>query len=118
MEEELVNHVKMHQLFAILKDDMQGNSDEEQEDDEEDEMEAIIRAATGGKGIPGSGGKGQYDPNPMSCGDCDFETHYENELFDHLKMHLRKEANLPDDDETEVSDLSFSTVQFIQKMAF
>jgi len=101
VEEELVNHVKMHQLFAILKDDMQGNSDEEQEDDEEDEMEAIIRAATGGKGIPGSGGKGQYDPNPMSCGDCDFETHYENELFDHLKMHLRKEANLPDDDETE-----------------
>ena len=68
-------------------------------------------------GIPGSGGKGQYDPTPMSCGDCDFETHYENELFDHLKMHLRKEANLPDDDETEVSDFSFSTVQFIQKMA-
>ena len=38
----------------------------------------------------------------MSCGDCDFETHYENELFEHIKMHLRKEANIPDDTETEV----------------
>ena len=47
-------------------------------------------------------GKGNYDPNPMNCGDCDFETHYENELFEHLKMHLRKEANIPDDTESEV----------------
>ena len=51
---------------------------------------------------PGGTGLGNYDPNPMSCGDCDFETHYENELFEHLKMHLRKEANIPDDTETEV----------------
>ena len=33
-------------------------------------------------------GLGNYDPNPMNCGDCPFETHYENELFEHLKMHL------------------------------
>ena len=97
VEEELVNHVKMHQMFSILKDDMirEDNDDAESEDDEIDE-EAIIRAATGGTGL------GNYDPNPMSCGDCDFETHYENELFEHLKMHLRKEANLPDDTEEEV----------------
>ena len=99
VEEELVNHVKMHQLFSILKDDME---DKEEESDEEDEIdeEAIIRAATGGKGLPGT--MGNYDPNPMSCGDCDFETHYENELFDHLKMHLRKDANIHDDTDSEV----------------
>ena len=33
-------------------------------------------------------GLGNYYPNPMNCGDCYFETHYENELFDHLKMHM------------------------------
>jgi hypothetical protein len=27
----------------------------------------------------------------MSCGDCDFETHYESELFLHLKIHMGKE---------------------------
>ena len=27
----------------------------------------------------------------MSCGDCDFETHYESELFLHLKVHIGKE---------------------------
>jgi len=96
VEEELVNHVKMHQLFSILKDDME-DKDEDDEEDEEIDEEAIIRAATGGTGL------GNYDPNPMSCGDCDFETHYENELFEHLKMHLRKEANIPDDTETEVN---------------
>ena len=37
---------------------------------------------------------GNYDPNPMNCGDCPFETHYENELFEHLKAHLRKDANI------------------------
>jgi len=95
VEEELVNHVKMHQLFSILKDDMEDKEDDEE--DEEIDEEAIIRAATGGTGL------GNYDPNPMSCGDCDFETHYENELFEHLKMHLRKEANIPDDTETEVN---------------
>ena len=96
VEEELVNHVKMHQLFSILKDDME-DKDEDDEEEEEIDEEAIIRAATGGTGL------GNYDPNPMSCGDCDFETHYENELFEHLKMHLRKEANIPDDTETEVN---------------
>ena len=85
----------MHQLLSILKDNMEDKEDDDEEDDEIDE-EAIIRAATGGTGL------GNYDPNPMSCGDCDFETHYENELFEHLKMHLRKEANIPDDTETEV----------------
>ena len=33
-------------------------------------------------------GRGSYYPNPMNCGDCSFETHYENELFEHLKMHM------------------------------
>ena len=80
---------------------MMREDNDDAESDEEIDEEAIIRAATGGKGIPGTG-LGNYDPNPMSCGDCDFETHYENELFDHLKMHLRKEANLPDDTEEEV----------------
>ena len=85
----------MHQLLSILKDNMEDKEDDDEEDNEIDEK-AIIRAATWGTG------PGNYDPNPMSCGDCDFETHYENELFEHLKMHLRKEANIPDDTETEV----------------
>ena len=44
---------------------------------------------------------GNYDPNPMNCGDCPFETHYENELFEHLKMHLRKDANIAVDSKEE-----------------
>jgi hypothetical protein len=32
-----------------------------------------------------------FSPIPMSCGDCDFETHYESELFLHLKVHIGKE---------------------------
>jgi hypothetical protein len=32
-----------------------------------------------------------YSPTPMSCGDCDFETHYESELFAHLKVHIGKQ---------------------------
>ena len=79
----------------IININMEVKEDDDEEDYEIDEK-AIIRAATGGTGL------GNYDPNPMSCGDCDFETHYENELFEHLKMHLRKEANIPDDTETEV----------------
>ena len=79
----------------IININMEVKEDDDEEDYEIDE-EAIIRAATGGTGL------GNYDPNPMNCGDCDFETHYENEQFEHLKMHLRKEANIPDDTETEV----------------
>ena len=37
----------------------------------------------------------------MNCGDCPFETHYENELFEHLKMHLRKDANIIVDTQEE-----------------
>jgi hypothetical protein len=37
------------------------------------------------------GGEDDYSPNMMSCGDCDFETHYESELFLHLKIHMGKE---------------------------
>ena len=44
---------------------------------------------------------GNYDETPMNCGDCAFETHYENELFEHLKMHLRKDANITIDTESE-----------------
>ena len=32
--------------------------------------------------------KGNYDPNPMNCGDCPFETHHENELIEHVKTHM------------------------------
>ena len=74
----------------LLKDDME---DKEEEEDEEEEEELLIKSATG---------LGNYDPTPMNCGDCEFETHYENELFEHLKMHLRKDANIPDDTENEV----------------
>ena len=85
VEEELVNHVKHHQLFKIL------GVDKEEEDtnmvDEEEEVKAVIAKAT-------KSGLGNYDPVPMNCGDCAFTTHYENELFEHLKAHLRKDANI------------------------
>jgi len=78
VEEELVNHVKHHQLFRyILGDD---KDDDVPIDDDEPPVSQT--------------GLGNYDPNPMNCGDCPFETHYENELFEHLKMHLRKDANI------------------------
>ena len=32
--------------------------------------------------------RGNYYPNPINCGDCSFETHYEKELFEHVKMHI------------------------------
>ena len=41
----------MHQLLSILKDNMEDKEDDDEEDDEIDE-EAIIRAATGGTGLP------------------------------------------------------------------
>ena len=93
VEEELVNHVKMHQVFRLLKDDMAEREDDDEDEDEEEEEEVAVKSTTG---------LGNYDPNPMNCGDCEFETHYENELFEHLKMHLRKDANIPEDTENEV----------------
>ena len=93
VEEELVNHVKMHQVFRLLKDDMNEREDEDEDEEEEEVEEVMVKSTTG---------LGNYDPNPMNCGDCDFETHYENELFEHLKMHLRKDANIPEDTENEV----------------
>lgn len=93
VEEELVNHVKMHQVFRLLKDDMAEREEDDEDEDEEEEEVAAVKSTTG---------LGNYDPNPMNCGDCEFETHYENELFEHLKMHLRKDANIPEDTENEV----------------
>lgn len=85
VEEELVNHVKHHQLFKILGVDKEEETDNMV--DEEEEMKAVIAKAT-------KSGLGNYDPVPMNCGDCAFTTHYENELFEHLKAHLRKDANI------------------------
>ena len=65
----------------------------EKMEEKEEVEEVMVKSTTG---------LGNYDPNPMNCGDCDFETHYENELFEHLKMHLRKDANIPEDTENEV----------------
>ena len=93
VEEELVNHVKMHQVFRLLKDDMNEREEDDEDEEEDEEEEVIVKSTTG---------LGNYDPNPMNCGDCEFETHYENELFEHLKMHLRKDANIPEDTENEV----------------
>merc|ERR1719402_1664298 len=87
VEEELVNHVKHHQLFSILADD---KDDDVPIDDDEDDETPVSKT-----------GLGNYDPNPMNCGDCPFETHYENELFEHLKMHLRKDANITVDTQEE-----------------
>jgi len=87
VEEELVNHVKHHQLFSILGDD---KDDDVPLDDDEDDESPVTKT-----------GLGNYDPNPMNCGDCPFETHYENELFEHLKMHLRKDANITVDTQEE-----------------
>jgi len=87
VEEELVNHVKHHQLFSILADD---KDDDVPIDDDEDDEIPVSKT-----------GLGNYDPNPMNCGDCPFETHYENELFEHLKMHLRKDANITVDTQEE-----------------
>merc|ERR1712002_117673 len=84
VEEELVNHVKHHQLFKILGDEKEEML---QEDDQEVKFKPtnILTSTTG---------LGNYDPIPMNCGDCAFTTHYENELFEHLKAHLRKDANI------------------------
>lgn len=90
VEEELVNHVKHHQLFKILGDD-------------EDEVVFNSKAPKKEKGASKTG-LGNYSAAPMDCGDCSFQTHYEDELFEHLKAHLRKDANVKEDttDEIEV----------------
>jgi len=84
VEEELVNHVKHHQLFKILGDD---KDDQIHIEDDEPEKVQPEKKAT-------KSGLGNYDPLPMNCGDCAFTTHYESELFEHLKAHLRKDANI------------------------
>ena len=86
VEEELVNHVKHHQLFKILGVDKEDDS-ENNVVNEVDELKQVIAKAT-------KSGLGNYDATPMNCGDCAFTTHYENELFEHLKAHLRKDANI------------------------
>lgn len=91
VEEELVNHVKHHQLFKILGDD---KDDTYTVADEEEETKVLNPKAT-------KSGMGNYDPVPMNCGDCAFTTHYENELFEHLKAHLRKDANITVDNKEQ-----------------
>jgi len=83
VEEELVNHVKHHQLFKILGDDNEDTYKMEDYKEEDVKSEKTTKS-----------GMGNYDPIPMNCGDCAFTTHYENELFEHLKAHLRKDANI------------------------
>ena len=97
----MVFYISFHKLH-ILTHYIAGQerAEDSDEDEDDDETEAIIRAATGGKGLPPVANK--YEATPMNCGDCNFKTHYENELFEHLKMHLRKDANLPDETEEEV----------------
>ena len=56
---------------------------------------------------------GNYDPVPMNCGDCAFTTHYENELFEHLKAHLRKDANITVDNKEQRSDIIINLFIFI-----
>ena len=85
VEEELVNHVKHHQLFKILGDDREDTYTPADEEEEEKTITPISNTKSG---------LGNYDPIPMNCGDCSFTTHYENELFEHLKAHLRKDANV------------------------
>ena len=44
----------------------------------------------------------------MRCGDCDFETHYESELFLHLKVHIGKEDEV----------LQYHHIYWYQQMLF
>jgi len=90
VEEELVNHVKHHQLFKILGDD-------------EDNDEIMCDTKKDNKNNAKSkSGLGNYSSFPMDCGDCSFSTHYEDQLFEHLKAHLRKDCNVSEENEAEI----------------
>jgi len=67
IEDELINHVKVHQIFNILREDF--IQDEPKETKEED----------------------GYSVAPIECGDCPFTTHYESQMFSHVKVHMGKE---------------------------
>jgi len=86
VEEELVTHVKHHQLFKILGD----------EDEEEIMIEPKPKKAKSMTGL------GNYSSVAMNCGDCSFQTHYEDELFEHLKEHIRQDANIHEDTAEEI----------------
>ena len=32
-----------------------------------------------------------YSAAPIECGDCPFTTHYESQMFSHVKVHMGKE---------------------------
>ncbi|XP_023342625.1 zinc finger protein 639 [Eurytemora carolleeae] len=66
VEDELINHVKIHQIFNILKED-------------------FIKAE-----IPEIPGDSDFSETPIECGDCSFTTHHENEMFTHVKEHMGK----------------------------
>jgi hypothetical protein len=66
VEDELINHVKVHQIFNILKED-------------------FIKAE-----IPEKQGDDDYSETPIECGDCSFTTHHENMMFTHVKEHMGK----------------------------
>jgi len=66
VEDELINHVKVHQIFNVLKEDFV--QQEQPESKEADDYSAV----------------------PLQCGDCTFTTHYEGKMFLHVKEHMGK----------------------------
>jgi len=82
VEDELINHVKIHQMFSILKEDfVQAEQPEKIEDVE-------------------------YSQTLIECGDCSFTTHYENQMFAHVRMHMGKTDKFGPVTETERKKLA------------
>jgi len=67
-EDELINHVKIHQIFNILKEDFGPELARNQAKKD----------------------NAAYSESLLECGDCSYTTHYENQMFDHVKVHMAK----------------------------
>jgi len=67
-EDELINHVKIHQIFNILKEDFAPEIARNQSKKD----------------------NASYSESLLECGDCSYTTHYENQMYDHVKVHMAK----------------------------
>jgi len=67
-EDELINHVKIHQIFNILREDF--GPEQARNQAKKDNLD--------------------YSDTLLECGDCSYTTHYENQMFQHVKVHMAK----------------------------
>ena len=57
----------------------------------------------------------QYSATLLECGDCSYTTHYENQMYDHVKVHMAKTDQARMDFYLQVKLLLYSLPVFVTK---